>query len=125
MLAARGHDGSTILSLRPSGSPDRDRREAVLAFAAHEARLLDLGKDSDFLLRLECRDDFRAARALGLRHVPEEDLIAWLDDRRQEAHALVAADWDAIKAVTAAILARRKLSGPEVRAIVLGDDPSL
>jgi hypothetical protein len=63
--------------------------------------------------------DFRAARALGLRHVPEEELISWLDDRRQEAHALVAADWDALKAVTAAILAGRKPYGPDVRAIVL------
>jgi hypothetical protein len=124
MLEAREpHDGSTVISPRPNGSPDRDRREAVLAFAAHEARLMDIGKDFDdfdFLVRFECDHDFRAARALAARHVSEEGLDAWLADRRKDARALVVADWDAIQAVTSAILARRKLYGAEVRALVLG-----
>ena len=122
MLEAREpHQGSTVISPRPNGNPDRDRREAVLAFAGHEARLQDIRKDFDIAVRMECDDDFRSARALAARHMSEERINAWLEDRRKDARALVAADWDAIQAVTSAILARRKLYGPEVRAMVLGD----
>ena len=72
------------------------------------------------LLVAETKQDFDDALAIGRRLVGEDQLHSWVDERRSEARDLIAADWPAVQAVTEAILARRKLPGSEVRAIVLG-----
>jgi len=119
MLEARWpHNGSTVFASSPKGTPGREEREAVLAYAGCAAELQALGNVGDWAVVFRSLDDFDKARTIGRRLVTEGELRPWIDDRRKDARALIAADWLAVQAVADAILERRKLYGPEVRELI-------